>query len=356
MQLYTEVHYPLRKIPPKKLDEYLAEGWFRMGQTIFTCWFLFMERGFYSAIWIRQDLENFTFKKRSRKIMNRNGRAFTYKIGSAVIDRPKEILYQKHRVRFNSGGVYRSLRQSLLSGASFSIYDTRQIEIYEGDKLIAASFFDVGLESVASISGIFDPEYGQHSLGFYTMLLEMQFSLDQGKRYYYPGYIVPGNSRFDYKARIGAVDYYNLYTKKWYPLEDMDEQQIPSSLLRGKLDILKFYLDKKGIASEIFYFPPYESAGIDPLLEDLLKHPMYLRCVSTKFRHFDLFAVYDLVAQKYQLGIYYNLDDFSDWMTNKDAQTGGPFSYSIYMLGEVISEKDMPKSMAEDVYEFIHGS
>jgi len=264
--LYTEVHYPLRKIPPKKLDEYLAEGWFRMGQTIFTCWFLFMERGFYSAIWIRQDLENFTFKKRSRKIMNRNG----------------------------------------LSGASFSIYDTRQIEIYDGDKLIAASFFDVGLESVASISGIFDPAYGQHSLGFYTMLLEMQFSLDQGKRFYYPGYIVPGNPRFDYKARIGAVDYYNLYTKKWYPLEDMDVQQIPSTLL-----------------------------------EDLLKHPMYLRCISTKFRHFDLFAVYDLVAQKYQLGIYYNLDDFSDWMANKDAQAEGPFSYSIYMLGEVISEKEV---------------
>ena len=70
--MYTEIHYPINKIPGATLDEYLSKGWFRMGQTIFTCWFLFMEKGFYSAIWIRQDLEGFTFKKRSRKLLNRN--------------------------------------------------------------------------------------------------------------------------------------------------------------------------------------------------------------------------------------------------------------------------------------------
>ncbi len=353
--MYTEVHYPLKKIPPKKLDDYLAKGWFRMGQTIFTCWFLFMERRFFSAIWIRQDLQDFKFKKRSRKLMNRNGRLFTYKIGRAVIDRPKEILYQKHRVRFNTGGVYRSLRQSLLSGSSFSIYDTLQIEIYDGDQMIAASFFDVGEESIASITGIFDPAYNQHSLGFYTMLLEMQFSIETNKRFYYPGYIVPGNPRFDYKSRIGNVEYYDFYKDVWHSLEELDLQQIPSSLLRGKLETLKFYLSKKGIASEIYYFPPYESAGIDPLLEDLLKHPMYLKCISSKFRHFDLFVVYDLVKREYQLGIYYNLDDFSDWMVNRE-DSSGEFSYNIYMLGEVITEKKTPKEIAEDVYEFIHGA
>ena len=136
--MYTEIHYPINRIPAENLDEYLANGWFRMGQTIFTCWFLFMEKGFFSAIWIRQDLQGFKFKKRSRKLMNRNAKLFTYQIGPARIDLKKEKLYKKHRVRFKTG-VHRTLNQSLMSGANFSIYDTRQIEVYLGDELVAAS-------------------------------------------------------------------------------------------------------------------------------------------------------------------------------------------------------------------------
>ncbi len=353
--MYTEIHYPVHKIPPESLDEYLAKGWFRMGQTIFTCWFLFMEKGFFSAIWIRQDLRDFKFKKRARKLLNRNGRLFTYKIGPAKIDSKKEILFQRHRIRFKAG-VHRTLYQSLMGGANFSIYDTQQIEVYLEGQLIAASFFDIGKKSIASINGIFDPYYDQYSLGFYTMLLEMQYALEQGKRYYYPGYVVPGNPRFDYKARIGNVDYYNFYEQQWQPYNKLNIREIPSHLLSGKLSILRYYLEKYPIKSEIFYFPPYESAGVDPFLEDLLKHPMYLKIYSSKFRHFELFAVFDLVKQQYQLGIYYNLDDFSDWVIGQNVLAkSGSYTYSIYMLGEVIAESKEVKQIAQAVYEFIYG-
>jgi arginine-tRNA-protein transferase len=351
--MYTEIHYPINRINAERLDAYLESGWFRMGQTIFTCWFLFMEKGFFSAIWIRQDLKDFKFKKRLRKLMNRNGRIFRIEVGVAKIDAKKERLYQKHRVRFSSG-VHRTLNQSLMAGANFSIYDTKQIEIYLDDTLVAASFFDVGHKSIASISGIFDPAYDQYSLGFYTMLLEMQYAIEQGKEFYYPGYVVPGNPRFDYKARIGPVDYYDFYTKEWKAYASLERKNIPSKLLRGKLNLLQFYLKKLNIISEIFLFPPYESSGIDPFLEDLLEHPMYLKIYSDKFIHFELFGVYDLVKQQYKLGIYYNLDDFSDWVAaNQLSGLTSPSSYNIYILGETLLEDVDASLIAKAAHEFI---
>lgn len=353
--MYTEIHYPINRIPAENLDEYLAKGWFRMGQTIFTCWFLFMEKGFFSAIWIRQDLQGFTFKKRSRKLMNRNAKLFTYHIEPACIDLKKEKLYKKHRVRFKTG-VHRTLNQSLMSGANFSIYDTCQIEVYLGKELVAASFFDVGKNSIASINGIFDPKYDQYSLGFYTMLLEMEYAMKTGKRYYYPGYVVPGNPRFDYKARIGNVDYYDLYNKEWKPYDQLEIKNIPSQLLKGKLSLVQFYLNKINIKSEIFLFPPYESSGTDPFLEDLLDQPMYLKIYSDKFVHFELFVIFNLVKQQYELGIYYNLDDFSDWVASGYLnENHGPYSFNIYMLGERLTEDIDARVVSKAVHEFIYG-
>ena len=39
----------------------------------------------------------------------------------------------------------------------------------------------------------------KYSLGFYTMLLEIDFGIKSGAEYYYPGYVVPNYFKFDYK-------------------------------------------------------------------------------------------------------------------------------------------------------------
>ncbi len=327
-----------------------------MGQSIFTCWFLFMEKEFRSAVWLRQDLKHFKFKKRARKLLRRNGKILEVKIGRAVIDRHKERLYHLHKTRFKKSN-HDTLRRSMLGESHYSIYRTMQIELFLNGELIAASFFDVGQNSMASIAGLFNPLYDRYSLGFYTMLLEMQFAMEQGFRYYYPGYYVPGHQKFDYKIRIGNVDYFDYYQQQWLPLNQLNLKYLPSRLLKRRMETVQYYLDRAGIQSEIYFFPPYESSGVDPFLKDMLKHPIFLRCISPKFKQYEVFATYNLKREVYELAIYYNMDNFSDWIIghNRPAENG-KFSYNAYMYGEHLKSSPSPKIIVQALLEFLHGS
>ena len=74
MSYFAEKHYP-EVLLPEDLDAYLEKGWYRMGQTIFTTHFLCFDKGFFSAIWVRLDLQNFSFNKRQRNTdLNFSGR------------------------------------------------------------------------------------------------------------------------------------------------------------------------------------------------------------------------------------------------------------------------------------------
>ena len=87
--MFTQVHHP-KLMPPQLLDRYLARGWFRMGQTIFTCHFLNFKNNLYTAIWTRLDLQGYTFRKSLRKIINRNNQRFKTVFRKAIFDQEKE--------------------------------------------------------------------------------------------------------------------------------------------------------------------------------------------------------------------------------------------------------------------------
>ena len=213
--MFALKHYPQR-ISGRELDIYLLRGWYRMGQNIFTTHFLCFGRDFYSAIWIRQDLQGYRFRKSLRKILRKNDQAFQVYARPALINTEREQLFQLYRRNF-PGELAPTLLDALQDGGFTNIFNTYEIAIYDQDQLVGLSYFDLGEASAASITGIYHPDYQQQSLGFYTMLREIQFCQEQGIRYYYPGYVVPGYARFDYKARIGEVEYFDLANHSWRP-------------------------------------------------------------------------------------------------------------------------------------------
>jgi arginine-tRNA-protein transferase len=298
--MFTEKHFP-KSISGPELDEYLEKGWYRMGQAIFTCHFLFFNDNLYSPIWIRLPLVNYSFRKSLRKLINRSKRNFTTTTGPARITLEKELLYQKYRANFD-GRLSLTVKDSLNDSFETNIYNTYEVCVFHGKKLVAFSFFDLGEQSMASIKGVYDPAYAGHSLGFFTMLEEMKFGLDHGLKYYYPGYIVPGYSRFDYKLRVGKVDeieYYDLKSKAWKSYANFDEKETPIEVLSEKLLSLGRMVSESGIASQVLFYPAYEAKLFGYANERFLESPLFLNCFNNVFPRPRFIVFYDIWKEKY---------------------------------------------------------
>ena len=96
--MFAQVHCP-DALTPGELDSYLANGWFRMGQSIFTTNFLNFRNNFYSAIWLRIDLLNFNGDSTQQKLVKKNSR-FRNVIRQAFVDEEKEGLYARYKKKY----------------------------------------------------------------------------------------------------------------------------------------------------------------------------------------------------------------------------------------------------------------
>jgi arginyl-tRNA--protein-N-Asp/Glu arginylyltransferase len=296
--MFTNCHYPSH-LSPKELDRYLARGWFRMGQTIFTCFFLDIEEGIFPTIWLRQDLRGYHFKKSHRRLMRKVARNFRVAVGPIELTEEKDELFHLHKVRFE-GPVSPSLADSLLDGAPRSIYDTWEVTVYDGDKLIAASYFDRGEESIASIKGMFHPDYASYSLGFYTMLKEMEYARDQGYHFFYPGYFVVDYSKFDYKLRIGQLDYYDSLEDQWLPMAEYRKEQLAAVILKQKMRSLEEELNELDIYNELLFFPS-PSVFMQTDTDEKIRSPLALWCPKRSPLEPPLLVDYELATSTYRV-------------------------------------------------------
>jgi len=331
--MITEIHYP-EMLAPEKLDDYLARGWFRMGMMIFTCHFLCFENELYSAVWTRLPLEDYAFSKSLRKIIKRNKDRFRVVIRPAEFNEEKDELYQLHKTRFE-GYIAPTLSESLFGNSNRSnIYNTWETSIYEGDKLIGASFFDLGSDSMASIMGLFDPSYERYSLGIYTMLLEIQYGQAQKMQYYYPGYVVPGYERFDYKLRVGKVEYYHLRKKNWEAIDTLKHEELPAELLLSKLKSVEHKLEAENITFRKFVYQLYDKKlfGFDEM--EYFRAPVFIKlCAYPSNPNKWLVLEYEYLKNQYRLS---QVAKFND---------------PLMFIYDLFKEVDMEKSMLDFLFQ-----
>lgn len=215
--MIQDFKFPLR-ITPEELDSYLAAGWYRMGQCIFTTDYVERDGEYFKTIWLRNRLKNYNSSTSFQKLERRN-KDFRLEIIPFNYTRDYELLFQKYRSSLPPGRAG-DLHSFLIGDSPYLVYNSLVINIYDDGKLIGAGVFDVGRKSAAGISSFYDPDYKRCSIGRYLIYKKIEYCKQNGFDFFYPGYFVPGIKAFDYKLDIGkeSLEFYDMDKDHWKPL------------------------------------------------------------------------------------------------------------------------------------------
>jgi arginine-tRNA-protein transferase len=297
--MFAEVHRP-QSLSPEELDKYLEQGWFRMGQTIFTTSFLNFRGTFYDAVWLRLKLDELTRDKTQDKLIRRN-EDFRVVVQPLQFTIEKEELFERYRqnVSFEASP---SLSHLLFGKSNDNIYQTYELNVYDDQRLIAVGIFDLGKKSAAGITSFYDPIYKRFSLGKYLIYLKINYCQVKGLTYFYPGYFVPGYSPFDYKLTIGksALYYFNTARDGWLPIQTFSPENTPLKSMHYHLSVLHRELTANGLESNLLHYEFFD-ANLLPDLQgmEFFDFPIFLYVHNVSNETVQPLVVYDVKTGVY---------------------------------------------------------
>lgn len=301
--MLAELHYPQNVLKGSALDEYLAIGWFRMGQSIFNTNFLKFNGLLFSAIWLRIDLLTFKPSKTQQKLQKLNAR-FRVEIKPSIALTPEHlILFNKYRnhVPFDAAP---SLTHLLYDDKSSNIFDSYEVGIYDNQKLIACGFFDLGKDASTGITCFYDPDYQKYSLGKYLMFLKMDFSKKHGMSFFYPGYFAPNFPMFDYKLDLAKpfLEFLDLSTNQWKSFAEFSYQETPLVEMTQKLEELSACLTKRNF-THIFLKYEYFDAELSATMNGAgtFDFPIFILCFERDNSISNPIIIYDVTSRQYHL-------------------------------------------------------
>jgi arginine-tRNA-protein transferase len=337
-------------LSPKRLDRFLAHGWFRncnmLGKQKIVC----LAKGMHATINIRVNLQNYQFPKSLHKNYVRNTKQFRYEINPPILNDEKEQLYQAHKHRF-AGTILPTLALSLYGyeNPKQNPFHTQEISVYDKDKLIAVSYFDIGNQTIASILGLFDHNYQKYSLGMFTMLLEIDFAIRLGKKYYYPGYILHKNIDFDYKLRLGNIQYHDG-ENHWLPYQDLHKTRWLDTIIDEEIEKITKELRTNYIPYSTFlnpYFPlsylfdeelPFVASPMQIIcLENILAKILLLEFLPDT-KHYRLSYVQKAIITNEMQEMLYLLGNYNPEIYTQEIYVYQEIVVESYNLDEIIAK------------------
>jgi arginine-tRNA-protein transferase len=213
------------------LDDYLARGYYRMGQMLFTTNFIPKGPFIYPVYWLRTNISRINHEQVLRQI-KKALKNFTYTIEKAYINNEINNLYEQYKKGIDFD-TYESVQSCLSGDSKKNIFDTRMVQIRDHNRLIATGYFDCGLLAIMGILNFYDPQYKRFGLGKLLMLLKLEFAIQNQYLYYYTGYFSTRYPKFDYKLYPdkNAIDVFLPPLNKWVPYTSVTHDYLDNCLL-----------------------------------------------------------------------------------------------------------------------------
>ena len=177
---------------------------------------------------LRIRLADLTFSKSQRRVLRRN-EDLDVTIGPIDIDTESASLFERHKTRFNHG-VPESIYNFISRDSDDSPCEAKEIRVTKDGELFAVSYFDVGSNSTSGIYAMFEPTVTMRSLGIFTMLKEIEYSIETGREFYYQGYAYQGPSFYDYKKRFRGTEAFDWH-HDWVAYDASDSLHISDELI-----------------------------------------------------------------------------------------------------------------------------
>jgi arginyl-tRNA--protein-N-Asp/Glu arginylyltransferase len=223
MKIINTSLYP-DSLPKNEFDNYLAKGWYRMTQNIFsvTHWFNYETIEVDRVWWLRYHIQNIQSHRSHRKIRKMNAEFDVEYEKYDEIPEEDHLLYDRYYEWIQFDG-YISLDRCLYGEKeNKKIFNSWSISVLDQGKVIAKGIIDLGEKAIMAKVNFFDPDYAKYSPGKFIMLKSIDFLREKEFKWYYPGYVIVNRPKFDYKLFIGkeSAEYYDPEIEKWKPYDD----------------------------------------------------------------------------------------------------------------------------------------
>ncbi len=202
-------------VPSMQMDKLWALGWRHFGYLFFRYSESQEGENLLHVQPARINLAKFSFSDSQKRIFRKNT-DLSVEILPTVIDAEKTDLFELHKMRFDHN-IPDTLYDFLSIEPATKPCKNLSIEVRKDGKLLAVSFLDIGKQATSSVYAMFHPDEAKRSLGLYTMLLEIEYSIKQNCVYYYSGYTYIEPSFYDYKKNFRALEGYDW--EKWINLD-----------------------------------------------------------------------------------------------------------------------------------------
>ena len=209
---YINEAFEADKATPVQMDTLWANGWRHFGNYFFRYNLGMVGEDIRLVMPLRIRLKDFSFSKSQRRVLRDNA-DLKIKFEPLSIDDEAEALFHRHKLRFDQHPP-ESIYEFISSHANDSPCETKQMRLFDGDRYIASSYFDIGSRACSGVYAIFEPSESKRGLGIFTMLKEIEYAIERGKEFYYQGYAYEGESFYDYKKRFRATEVFD-WNQNW---------------------------------------------------------------------------------------------------------------------------------------------